>query len=142
MSFPDRLKKARGATSQKEFSEMVGVHNSTFSRWERGEQYPSQPDICKILQIRPLISPAWLVTGEGPMERSADPPPSKSDSPIKLSILKDVIEAVEEHLDDRDLELVPDKKAELISILYEMVIEKDEQKVDKAAVLRLVKLAA
>jgi hypothetical protein len=53
-----------------------------------------------------------------------------------------VIEAVEEHLDDRDLELVPDKKAELISILYEMVIEKDEQKVDKAAVLRLVKLAA
>ena len=141
MSFPDRLKKARGKTPQKVFAEMVGVHNSTFSRWERGEQYPSQPDICKILQICPQVNPTWFLTGEGPMERGADPQQS-TPTAFKRSLLKDVVEAVEEHLDSRDLELVPDKKAELITVLYEMFAEKEEKKIDKAVVLSLVKLAA
>lgn len=142
MNFSERLKMVRGDIHQKRFAEMVGVHVNTLSRWERGEQFPNQPDICKILQIRPSVNPEWFLAGEGPMERGADQQVVAKTESCDLSLLQDVIAAVEEFLDDRDLELVPDKKAELITVLYDMFAEKEEKKVDKAVVVRLVKLAA
>lgn len=142
MSFPDRLKKARGETSQKLFAEMVGVHNSTFSRWERGEQFPSQPDICKILQIRPLINPTWFLTGEGPIERCADQPHSCVTNLADHSLLEAVIAAVEEHLAAIKGKLPPAKKAQLIITLYDLFASKEDKKVDKAVVISLFKLAA
>jgi transcriptional regulator with XRE-family HTH domain len=140
MNFSERLKMVRGNIHQKRFAEMLDVHVNTLGRWERGEQCPNQQDICKILQIRPSINPEWILTGEGPMERTADPKPANSAKPVNLSLLKDVIAAVEDHLASKGLKLVSEKKAELITVLYDMFAEKN--KVDKAVVLSLVKLAA
>ena len=61
MNFQERLKIARGDVPQNKFAKSIGVHNSTLSRWERGEQVPDQADLCKILEQCPDISPAWLL---------------------------------------------------------------------------------
>ncbi|WP_306548954.1 helix-turn-helix domain-containing protein [Desulfobulbus sp.] len=63
--FGERLKLVRGNIPQKEFAEKVGFHFNTIGRWERGEKYPTQPDICKILSNYPEINPSWLLTGNG-----------------------------------------------------------------------------
>lgn len=81
MNFSERLKMVRGDIHQKRFAEMVNVHVNTLGRWERGEQYPSQPDICKILQICPQVNPTWFLTGEGP-QYTADTLPQKDAKPL------------------------------------------------------------
>lgn len=122
---------------------MVNVHVNTLGRWERGEQYPSQPDICNILKIRTSINPTWLLTGEGPMERSAaEQLPVSAGCPVDCSLMEAVIAAVEDHLAKGRKRLAPDKKAKLITILYDIFAKKEEKKVDKAVVVSLFELAA
>lgn len=70
MSFEKRLKTIRGNILQNVFAAKLGVHKNTYARWERGEREPRQSEMEKMLEIRPDINPAWLLTGEGPMIRS------------------------------------------------------------------------
>lgn len=62
-------------------------------------------------------------------------------APLDKQALTDVIEVVEGFLQERGLVLEPAKKAELLVLLYEDVRE-HEGKVDRARIIRLVKLAA
>lgn len=59
---------------------------------------------------------------------------------LDKELVRVVIEAVEEGLGDLQLELKPDKKAQLVITLCEMF--EDEKKVDKPTLLRLIRLAA
>ncbi len=79
----------------------------------------------------------WLATGEGPMQREQGAPVA----PLDQGVMRDVVAVVEEFLQDRGLVLEPEKKAELLILLYEDIRE-HEGKVDRAKVLRLVKLVA
>lgn len=142
MNFQERLKIARGNTPQKAFANMVGVHNSTFSRWERGEQVPDQAALCRILNQCPHINPTWLLTGEGPQERCLANVPAGAEVPIDPELLAAIIAAVEEHLALARKRLHPDKKAQLIVTLYDLFSDKEEKTVDPAAVISLIKLAA
>jgi len=63
--FGERLKLVRAGLPQKEFAEKLGFHFNTIGRWERGEKFPTQPDICKILSHYPEINPTWLLIGDG-----------------------------------------------------------------------------
>lgn len=104
----------------------------------------------------------WLLTGEGPMytdhpaagetrealnEHQQTYTPSSS-SFIKLNEktsdkLREVIEAVEKVLDEKNLSLSPKKKAEAILLLYEDLTEgKTEGSAIPERALRLVKLAS
>lgn len=136
----ERIREARGTESRDSFSPKCGVSRSTLANYETGISDPPSGFLVKILELRQEISPLWLFIGEGPKERTGKT--AQIDGEVDSSLLKDVIAAVEEFLDDRDLELAPDRKAELITVLYDMFVEKYEKKVDKAVVLSLVKLAA
>jgi transcriptional regulator with XRE-family HTH domain len=69
MGIGERIKNIRGEMRQEDFSDMVGVHLNTAGRWEREQRTPDINDLNKILAAFPEISPAWLLTGEGAMNR-------------------------------------------------------------------------
>jgi len=70
MSFSSRIKLLRGEISQAEFASRIKINVNTLRNYERGDSLPSLKvgaNICKALNI----SPAWLLLGEGGMERDA-----------------------------------------------------------------------
>jgi transcriptional regulator with XRE-family HTH domain len=67
MAFPDRLKQAiedRGF-NQSSLARTLGVSQTTVSRWERGENTPSEEEINKLCYAL-RVNRHWLVGGEGP----------------------------------------------------------------------------
>jgi len=77
-----------------------------------------------------------LLTGKGPVYVSEAPP-----SPVDSGMLQSIIEAVEEHILRLKIKLKPDKKAELITALYDYFVETGK-KIDKDTVERYLRLAA
>lgn len=152
MGYGERLRLIRGEQNRADFARKLGVHSNTIGRWEREEQAPNLEDINIILFTNPHIDPTWLLTGEGEMRRGDTPitvDPSvhytssdKAYARLDEEQLQAVLEAVEEYLDSIDGHLPATKKAQLVAMLYEMCSESVEKKIDKAAVIRLVKLAA
>lgn len=78
----------------------------------------------------------WLATGKGPMKRG-----EAAACTVDEPLMESIIEAVEEYLAKVKGTLPPIKKAYLITTLYVMFSTEEEKKVDKATVIRLVKLA-
>jgi len=136
-----RIKILRGDLPQDAFARMIGVHKNTVGRWERSERAPDVIDLNNLLNAFPDISPAWLLTGEEPMKRGKPSTVSASAS-LDEQLLVGIIEAVDEYLDQVKGRLAPAKKAQLVATLYEMFSAGEVKKVDKATVIRLVKLAA
>lgn len=62
----ERLKIVRGKIPQAEFADIVGIHKSSWGRFERGETEPSGSDLIKICSVCGVF-PAWLLLGEGPV---------------------------------------------------------------------------
>ena len=57
-----RLASVRGHLSQKDFAERVGVSQTSWARYERGERYP---DAETLLALEALgVSSRWVLTGE------------------------------------------------------------------------------
>lgn len=77
---------------------------------------------------------AWLATGAGAMHKIT--PPSQLDS----EVLRLAIETVEEALLETGHTLTPARKAEMIAAVYALFRD-GEGKIEKAAMLRLVKSA-
>lgn len=62
---------------------------------------------------------------------------------VDISLMKDVIEGVEEVFQKRKLHLPPKKKAELIGLIYEEILENESKKTSiPSRVLKLIKLAS
>lgn len=55
--------------------------------------------------------------------------------------MNDVITAVEAHLEKIGGTLPPEKKAELVTLVYEETLEKEGMVVDEKSVARLIRLA-
>jgi transcriptional regulator with XRE-family HTH domain len=62
----ERLKLARGTTSQGEYSKLLGVTTNTIGRYERGERTPDVDFISAICK-ETGVNPRWLILGEEPM---------------------------------------------------------------------------
>ena len=119
--FGMRLKKAREQKNitRKAIANRVGVHTNTYGLYERGNRVPDAimiRTICDILQVNYI----WLFTGEGPMHM-----PDNSIG-LEPELLEKIIAKVEEHIDNSKMILRAAKKAEIISILYEEALEKEE----------------
>jgi len=67
----DRLKKLRGSKSQKDFSSIFGLKQTTYGKYERGITSPDLETaslICRKLGL----NPRWLMLGEGEMYEQAE----------------------------------------------------------------------
>lgn len=136
----DRIKIIRGGESRESLAPRIGVSRNTIVNYETGKSDPVSTFLIKILDVHPNINPTWLLTGKGPMEKGGEIQKTVSSAQVDHSFLEAVIAAVEEHLDVINGHLPPAKKAQLISIIYDLSDKKDK-KVDQAVVINLFKLA-
>lgn len=114
----------------------IGVHETQLYRYIRGENEPTAALMVLIARAAG-VNLEWLATGDGPMRVGE----GAVVAPLDRELLCLVIEEIERLLNDVNGELEPEKKAELIALIYEEVREQ-EGKVDRARVLRLIKLAS
>lgn len=140
--------------NQDEFGLLLGVGKSAVSKYENGDADPGAVALSIIAKAGD-VSLDWLISGQGPgpgeghsitkeqlshyIHGTEEPP--KGLTMADAAIMRAVIEGIEEHLAAQELELRPEKKADLVLTLFEMCIEEGKQ-VDKATIIRLVKLAA
>ncbi|MBE7415122.1 MAG: helix-turn-helix domain-containing protein [Deltaproteobacteria bacterium] len=124
--FAEKVKSYREANNMTmaEFAKRIGVSEGTVSLWESGKTVPRQTTIS-------LIDKVFGGREQEPAGR------------LHLDLMKEVIQTVEEIFQKDKLYLPPKKKAELLILLYEEVIEgKTTRKDLEGRVLSLIKLAS
>lgn len=134
-TFGARLAKLRGDISQAEFAGKHGAHKNTYANYEREDREPAWGFLQNL--VKAGVNVNWVLTGDGPMLLKDQ----VQVAPLDQGVLLDVLAVVEEELKRRNRYLEPEKKAELIMLLYEQICE-EEGKVDRAKIVRLVKLAS
>jgi transcriptional regulator with XRE-family HTH domain len=121
-----RIKEVREklGLSQTEAAKKIGVHVQTLSKYERGEQSPSSDTIVAFMENLD-INPEWLLTGEGRMFGAL---PDKELYGLDVGLMREIIERVEILFKKEHLKLSPKKKARLIVLLYEELLEDESKK--------------
>jgi transcriptional regulator with XRE-family HTH domain len=138
----ERLKQFRLAQGMKanQFAEVVGISQSSLSEIENQNTNPSAETLSLVVR-NTNINSLWLLTGEGAMFREKNE--GRPLSTINTDCMSDVIEAVEEIFQKEKYHLSPKKKAELIMLLYEELMDKEFNKSSIfGKVIKLVRLAS
>jgi hypothetical protein len=114
---------------------MLGLPSSTYQNYERDVRAPDAKGWEAFAKNK--INANWLLTGEGPMRLSDLTPavPGHLD-PGRLRL---ALQTAEEGLAAAGRTMSPDKKAELVVAVYDLL---EEPSASKERVLKLVKLAA
>jgi hypothetical protein len=131
-----RLYKAAKAQSDSELARALQITPQSVAGARKRQEIP--PAWIQSLAVSQSISADWLLFGEGSMERDGF---SQDSSQVDIEQLATILEAVEEVLTAAHRKLSPNKKAQLISALYELYSEANVP-VDNAKVLRLIKSVA
>jgi transcriptional regulator with XRE-family HTH domain len=134
-----RLRPLRKAwcLTQKEMAIRAGIAVSTYQYYERGtKNIPSE--VLSLLTTFG-VSAEWLLTGKGEMFQSQ----KEKEFSLKVDqgLLQQVIEDVEELLAEDHLILPANKKARLLSLLYQL-FDETEKKVSKKTVKEYIRLVA
>jgi transcriptional regulator with XRE-family HTH domain len=130
MSIGDRIRKIRAGVSREKFAALTGISKNTLVNYEMGNSSPDAAYLNRLLELFPDINPKWLLAGDGVMKYHLDD-----------ALLEAVIELIEEQLQVIGKTATPRQKARLIIALYDLSSEVGDREIDKATVLRLVKLA-
>lgn len=134
--FGERVRACVGEESLRSFARKARIDEKSLRKYMAGETVPSFEAAFGISEAAG-VSLMWLATGTGSMRGSQE----VMVAPLDRELLRLVIEEVEQLLVDVNGDLEPEKKAELIALIYEEVREQ-EGTVDRARVLRLIKLAS
>ncbi len=150
MSIGARLKEWRAINSltQKDASSIFDVSYGVYQKYEYGSSIPGG-DAIKAF-VREGFNANWLLTGEGEMLLADMQTPQHQDAQSATPLMLDrekiflAIETVEEGLQITERVMKPNKKAELIMAVYDLLAEQSEQQppIKKETLLRLVKSAA
>lgn len=134
-----RIKKMSGVKTDSQVAKLLGLKPNTLAERKSRNSIPYEE--LFIFSNKNNLNSDWLLTGEGPKYRT-ERKEVKESATLNLDLISDVIEVVEAVFQREDLHLPPKKKAELITLLYEEILE-DESKKDKleGRILRLAKLA-
>ena len=140
-----RLQEVRASLGKNktEMSALVGINRRAWEGYEAGRNFPGGEVFQRLAVLG--FDTNWLLTGEGAMKRTDAPaqaaPAAASD--IDEPLLKDIVSAVEIHLDERRITLSPDKKSLLISELYMLMLEEEmDEDASNDLVSRLVRLSS
>ncbi|CAN2041044.1 HTH araC/xylS-type domain-containing protein [Candidatus Magnetomoraceae bacterium gMMP-15] len=131
----DKIKYIKKFKSDKDIAELLGISPTNFNnRKKRGTLIP----LITEWGIHEKVDLNWLLKGDESVYKT-----SPNNQQINLDILTEVIKSVEEGLNINDLYLPPDKKAQLISLLYEYFTEEDEEnnEIDQGTVIKFLRLA-
>ena len=93
MSLAGRLRLIRGGIPQMEIAHRLGIHKSSWGRFERGDSEPSGSDLGKVCTTFG-INPEWLLLGTGDMGRDVSSIPDQPHIPAE-----ERIRMLEEQLD-------------------------------------------
>jgi len=129
--FPRRLAEIKGGMSTLAFAQKCGISESIFRKYLAGTSVPGADKLVEIAQTA-KVSLSWLATGEGR--------PDGLEETLDLAALRSVIAGVEDGLQEIGGTMAPEKKAELIALLYEMHC--NGESISEKPMLRLVRLAS
>ena len=83
----ERLRLVRGNIAQFEIAQQLGIHKSSWGRYERGDSEPSSSDLAKVCSVFG-INPEWLLLGTGAMTKeessSSEHVPTRADERIRM----------------------------------------------------------
>lgn len=120
MSIGERIKALRNSLrlSQQECCDLTGIPLGTYKKYEGDDRAPGSEALAGLRKLGASID--WLVTGEGQMllKDLQTPPPA-----VDARILRLVIEGVEEKLARSHKRLTAARKAQLIVLIYEHVVQ-------------------
>ena len=146
-----RLREEREKTgkNQTEFASLAGQTRQTQSNYEKGERVP---DANYLSTIASIVDVGYILTGHRTLSEpakagSGDQPHQIKEGvanygslPVNADMLAGIIEGVEKSLESHKLKLTPEKKAQMVSALYDYAIATGQA--GDAQVERLVKLAS
>lgn len=133
----DDLKKISGVSNDSDLAEILGVRANYISTWRTRNTIPHN-EIALFCEMKGM-SYSGILTGEN---LKMDDKKKYRASP-DLSLVREVIEVVEDVFQKKNLSLPAAKKAELICLLCEEITEDETRKKSMGErVLRLVKLAS
>jgi transcriptional regulator with XRE-family HTH domain len=139
MAINEKLKKAREhlGKNQKEMAALIGGGYRSWQGYEQGTSVPGGKVFEALAKLG--FNTNWFFMDSVPMLQGTE----NQDAPVFIEqVLVDVIVAVETYFTQEKRYLPPEKKAQLISALYEMFSQSGEKKVNRAVVIRLAKLAS
>lgn len=127
----------REGVSGKEYARRAGIPYTTFYKYMTAKAEPNANQLRKICTFSG-ISADWLLLGIEPSEASKSDR-SKEKNPLDEQRLIIIIGKVESLLREKKLKLAPEKKGELIALLYQLF---EDEEVDDGKVVRFLKLAS
>ncbi len=138
-----RIRKVRGATTQKTFAAILGISVNTLGRYERGETEQSAAVLARLVE-RCGVDGTWLLLGDGeteepdapgtPPPRSAAPPrdapfatanrssETETRSPIDIALFDDICDALQELCAEHGLDATEVDLPGLAADLYNGVV--------------------
>jgi transcriptional regulator with XRE-family HTH domain len=126
----------------KVMADIIGISQGTLSDIENGKSKPSADTLSSIVR-RTDINPFWLLTGGDEMITSG------LKQPPDLDFMKEVIETVETILGQESKRLAPDKKANLVALIYETMLKEEagltgakREKFLKNSVIKFIRLVS
>ena len=138
----DRLKALRGDLKQEDFAKAIAINRDSLRAYETGRSLPNAKVLAEIC-TKFSTNPQWLLLGEGPIRRDDQPDaycaPQTSRDP-NLAALTAAINAVERGLEETSRRMVPEKKAELITAIYELFTESAD--IEPSKIIRLIRAIA
>lgn len=135
-----RLRKARGELdkTQQEMADFIGAGLSTWQSYERGTSPPKIQVLTKLVNAG--FSAVWLLTGEGRARSHQAEPAGAESSHVDKRLLKEILEALETELDQRQLSLAPEKKGAAVAHLYDYFLRIGH--IDKESLNTVLQLVA
>lgn len=130
----------------------AGVSEGALRNWAFRGAEPSRANLIALARAAG-VNVLWLATGEGPMRPGDTQAPAqveekgksaeeKRDSPADVELLTDIIRAVEELLAEAKRTITPDKKAQVIALLYELGLQGMWQEDNPRTVERILRLVS
>lgn len=133
---------ADAGLTQAELAERAGVSAVTVGNWQNDRVQPEQVKAVMLLTFARIlrVRPEWLLLGEGARLATARPTADDlaASQPVKLPVLTSALQLVTETLLERRVALPPEKQAELVGLVYELL----DEGMPEAKVLRFARAAA
>lgn len=133
--FAERLREAMRGRSIREFASTAGMSAGTLHNYLNNESLPTLDKLIALSNTA-NVSLNWLATGRGPVERVDENEDEKS---LNVALLSAVVECLECTLDEFGLSMSAEKKSGVITSIYDLYSELDEQAVNKEKITRLIR---